>query len=42
MTLSLGLAFITPDSVLGQGEIYEMGDQALYRAKHRGRNTVSR
>jgi diguanylate cyclase (GGDEF)-like protein/PAS domain S-box-containing protein len=42
VTLSLGLAFIAPDSMLNQGEIYELGDQALYRAKHRGRNTVSR
>jgi GGDEF domain-containing protein len=25
-----------------QGAIYELADQALYRAKHKGRNTVSR
>ncbi len=42
VTLSLGLAFIDPDSTLGQGAIYELADQALYRAKHKGRNTVSR
>jgi diguanylate cyclase (GGDEF)-like protein/PAS domain S-box-containing protein len=42
VTLSLGLAFIGADSTLTQGEIYELGDQALYRAKHKGRNTVSR
>lgn len=30
------------DSTLGQGAIYELADQALYRAKHKGRNTVSR
>ena len=42
VTLSLGLAFIQPDSALSQDQIYELGDQALYRAKHKGRNTVSR
>jgi diguanylate cyclase (GGDEF)-like protein/PAS domain S-box-containing protein len=42
VTLSLGLAFIGPDSTLTQGEVYELGDQALYRAKHKGRNKVSR
>jgi diguanylate cyclase (GGDEF)-like protein/PAS domain S-box-containing protein len=41
VTLSLGLAFVPPDSELGQGAIYELGDQALYRAKHKGRNVVS-
>lgn len=41
VTLSLGLAFVPPDSKLGQGAIYELGDQALYRAKHKGRNVVS-
>jgi diguanylate cyclase (GGDEF)-like protein/PAS domain S-box-containing protein len=42
VTLSLGLAFIGPESTLSQGEIYELGDQALYRAKRQGRNAVSR
>jgi diguanylate cyclase (GGDEF)-like protein/PAS domain S-box-containing protein len=42
VTLSLGLAFILPDSTLGQDDIYQQADQALYRAKHKGRNTVSR
>ena len=42
VTLSLGLAFIAPDAMLTQEEIYRQADQALYRAKHRGRNTVSR
>ncbi len=42
VTLSLGLAFIAPDSTLGQEEIYELADQALYRAKRSGRNTVAR
>ena len=42
VTLSLGLTFIAPDCTLSQGEIYELGDQALYRAKHNGRNVVSK
>lgn len=42
VTLSLGLAFIAPDTTLDQDGIYELADQALYRAKHLGRNTVSR
>jgi len=42
VTLSLGLAFMTPDAALSQERLYEQADQALYRAKHQGRNTVSR
>ncbi|RFP14731.1 diguanylate cyclase [Duganella sp. BJB475] len=42
VTLSLGLAFIAPDAKLTQEDIYQQADQALYRAKHKGRNTVSR
>jgi diguanylate cyclase (GGDEF)-like protein/PAS domain S-box-containing protein len=42
VTLSLGLAFIPPDSTQGQDDIYKRADQALYRAKHNGRNTVSK
>ncbi|MDQ1816274.1 GGDEF domain-containing protein [Massilia sp. CCM 9210] len=45
VTLSIGLAFLYPheaDDTLTQGAAYERGDQALYRAKHKGRNTVSR
>ncbi|MQA18963.1 sensor domain-containing diguanylate cyclase [Rugamonas rivuli] len=42
VTLSLGLTFIQPDATLSQDQIYELGDQALYRAKHKGRNAVSR
>jgi diguanylate cyclase (GGDEF)-like protein/PAS domain S-box-containing protein len=42
VTLSLGLAFIPPDSTLGQDDIYQQADQALYRAKHKGRNIISR
>jgi diguanylate cyclase (GGDEF)-like protein/PAS domain S-box-containing protein len=42
VTLSLGLAFVTPDAAPSQDQVYELADQALYRAKHQGRNTVSR
>jgi diguanylate cyclase (GGDEF)-like protein/PAS domain S-box-containing protein len=42
VTLSLGLAFVAPETGLCQDAIYELADQALYRAKHKGRNTVSR
>ncbi|CAN7677369.1 sensor domain-containing diguanylate cyclase [Duganella sp. LjRoot269] len=42
VTLSLGLAFIPPDSALGRDDIYQQADQALYRAKHKGRNIISR
>lgn len=42
VTLSIGLAFLYPDAELPQSQAYELGDQALYRAKHSGRNTVSR
>ena len=42
VTLSLGLAFIPPDSTLSQDDIYQQADQALYRAKHKGRNIISR
>jgi diguanylate cyclase (GGDEF)-like protein/PAS domain S-box-containing protein len=42
VTLSIGLAFLPPAGELSQGEAYELGDQALYRAKHKGRNAVSR
>ena len=42
VTLSIGLAFIDVDATLDQAGFYELGDQALYRAKAKGRNTVSR
>jgi diguanylate cyclase (GGDEF)-like protein/PAS domain S-box-containing protein len=42
VTLSLGLAFVRPDTELSQGAAYELGDQALYRAKRKGRNAVAR
>ena len=42
VTLSLGLAFVAPDAAPSQEQVYEQADQALYRAKHQGRNTVSR
>jgi len=42
VTLSLGLAFLPPDTEIALADAYEMADQALYRAKHLGRNSVSR
>ncbi len=42
VTLSIGLSFVSPDSSPTQSEMYELGDQALYRAKHQGRNRVAR
>ncbi len=41
-TLSAGLAFLAPGAEVPMAQAYEMADQALYRAKHQGRNTVSR
>jgi diguanylate cyclase (GGDEF)-like protein/PAS domain S-box-containing protein len=42
VTLSAGLTFIVPGKEMSLAEAYELADQALYRAKHSGRNTVSR
>lgn len=42
VTLSIGLAFVSPDCELAQNDVYQCGDQALYRAKHLGRNCVAR
>jgi diguanylate cyclase (GGDEF)-like protein/PAS domain S-box-containing protein len=41
VTLSAGLAQIDPTSGMTLPEAYELADQALYRAKHKGRNMVS-
>ncbi len=41
-TLSIGLAFLAPGLEVPLAGAYELADQALYRAKHAGRNTVSR
>jgi diguanylate cyclase (GGDEF)-like protein/PAS domain S-box-containing protein len=41
-TLSIGLAFLAPGVETPMALAYEQADQALYRAKHNGRNTVSR
>ncbi|MES2259110.1 MAG: GGDEF domain-containing protein [Pseudomonadota bacterium] len=41
VTLSIGAAFLPPNSELGQEELYRLGDEALYRAKHLGRDRVS-
>lgn len=41
-TLSIGLVFIAPDAALDQHAFYELADRALYRAKAKGRNLVSR
>ena len=40
MTLSVGVAQIE-EAMMGQEELIEAADQALYRAKHGGRNQVA-
>lgn len=42
VTLSLGLALLRPDCEETLEQAYERADQALYRAKHGGRNCVAR
>ncbi len=42
VTLSAGIAFIHPGQEVTLAEAYELADRALYRAKHSGRNAVSR
>ena len=42
VTLSAGVTFIHPGKELTLAQAYELADQALYRAKHSGRNAVSR
>lgn len=42
VTISLGLAFLRPDLEETLEHAYERADQALYRAKHGGRNTIAR
>jgi diguanylate cyclase (GGDEF)-like protein/PAS domain S-box-containing protein len=41
-TLSVGVAFFPPGQEVPMAMAYEQADLAMYRAKHRGRNTVSR
>ncbi|HLT04444.1 MAG TPA: diguanylate cyclase [Pseudomonas sp.] len=38
LTLSIGVAVLEPPAELEPGELIARGDQALYRAKHSGRN----
>lgn len=40
VTVSVGVAAIAPTNALHLDEIYASADQALYRAKHEGRNRV--
>jgi diguanylate cyclase (GGDEF)-like protein/PAS domain S-box-containing protein len=42
VTLSAGVTFIHPGKEVPLAQAYELADQALYRAKRSGRNTVSR
>jgi diguanylate cyclase (GGDEF)-like protein len=42
VTISAGLAFMRPDNELSLADAYAQADAALYRAKHSGRNAVSR
>jgi diguanylate cyclase (GGDEF)-like protein len=40
VTMSLGVATLVPQEVLRPVTLFERADQALYRAKHQGRNRV--
>ncbi|MBW6487443.1 diguanylate cyclase [Sulfurimonas sp.] len=40
VSISIGLSFIPKECDMGIDEIYKITDQALYRAKHGGRNRV--
>lgn len=42
VTLSAGVTFIHPGKEITLAQAYEQADRALYRAKHGGRNAVSR
>jgi diguanylate cyclase (GGDEF)-like protein/PAS domain S-box-containing protein len=42
ITLSVGLVQVDPATGTALADAYELADRALYRAKHKGRNTVSR
>ena len=42
VTLSAGVSFIHPGKELTLAQAYELASLALYRAKHSGRNAVSR
>lgn len=42
VTLSVGVALVGPDTEMPQCDVYQCGDQALYRAKRQGRNCVAR
>lgn len=42
VTLSAGVTFIPPGQEITLAQAYEQADQALYRAKHSGRNAVCR
>jgi two-component system, sensor histidine kinase LadS len=40
LTLSLGIGSLVPDQHTQPRQVFELADQALYRAKHQGRNCV--
>jgi diguanylate cyclase (GGDEF)-like protein len=40
VTVSIGVASMTPERSLKPGELIERADKALYQAKHGGRNRV--
>jgi PleD family two-component response regulator len=40
VTMSFGVAFFSPGSILSQKEWVKQADQSLYEAKRKGRNRI--
>jgi diguanylate cyclase (GGDEF)-like protein len=41
ITTSIGIASLPPGSAISSSQLIRMADEALYDAKHNGRNTIS-